>query len=209
MSARTLNATPDCETTMAAHIPFVTSDDGIQLVAKVYGDSDFVRISLDRADKFVPLVPSGIKLWLDPCTDGMDDLAKRQKPGKRNPWFDCLNAFPHFQKIASASFHAKPVSAEVNAFVKAVLDKCAKYKPALITLPQMPVVGDSSRNKINKMLAEAAGKWKAASSFHGSLILPLVFTHQKQVNGKTARTPKIALAERGPVINIVSKGEIW
>ncbi|MEZ6035214.1 MAG: hypothetical protein R3C17_19140 [Planctomycetaceae bacterium] len=181
---------------MAVHIPFVTSDDGIQLVAKFYHDSDFVRVPLDRADKFVPRIPSGIKLWLDSCTDGMDDLAKRHKPDRKNPWFDCLNSLPNFQKVASASFHAKPVVAEVKAFVNAILDKCAKSKPALITLPQLPVVGDSSRNKLNKMLAEAAGNWKANSDFRGSLILPLIFKHQQQVNGKTARTPKVALAER-------------
>lgn len=181
---------------MANHIPFVTSEDGIQLVAKIYHDSEFVRIPLDKASKFIAQIPAGIKLWLDPCTDGMDNLAIRQVPGKKNPWFDCLNKFPHFQKIASAPFHAKPASVDVGEFVNAVLDNCAAHKPSCITLPQIPVASDTSRNKINKMLAEAAGKWKAKSGFHGSLILPLVFTHQRQVNGKTARTPKVALAER-------------
>jgi hypothetical protein len=181
---------------MASHIPFVTSDESFQLASKVYADSEFIRIALDRADKFVTQVPSGAKLWLDPCTDGMDDLAKRQRPGKKNPWFECLNAFPHFQKIASASYHSKPVAAEVGAFVKAVLDKCATYMPSWITLPQLPAVGNTSRNKVNKMLAIASGKWKATSGFHGSLILPVVFTHQRQITGKTVRTPKVVQAER-------------
>lgn len=196
MSARILNATPNYETIMAAHIPFAMSDDGIQLVTRIYNDSEFVRVPLDRADKIVPKIPSSMKLWIDPCTDGMDDLTKRQKPGRKNHWFDCLNSFPHFQTIAATSFHQKPVVAEVNAFVTAILDGCARHKPAMITLPQLPVVADTSRNKINKVLAEAAGNWKANSGFRGNLILPLVFKHQQQVNGKTSRTPKVVLAER-------------
>jgi hypothetical protein len=45
-------------------------------------------------------------------------------------------------------------------------------------------------------LAQAAGKWKSSSGYSGRLILPLVFTHQEQVNGKTNRNPKVNLAER-------------
>ena len=54
-----------------------------------------------------------------------------------------------------------------------------------MTIPQLPIVTDSSRNKINAALAKATGKWKSKhTSFGGKLILPLIFTDQDQVNGK-------------------------
>jgi hypothetical protein len=181
---------------MAEHIPFITSDDGMQLVSKVYADSSYVRIGLDRADRFVPQIPSGVKLWLDPCADGMDDLPSRQKEGKKNSWFEYINKHPHFQALADPSFHGKPVSKEVDAFVHSLLNECAKYKPAFLTVPQLPVVDGAERNKINKCLAAATGRWKSKSGFHGKLILPIIFKHQRQLNGKTARNPKVIQAER-------------
>ena len=48
----------------------------------------------------------------------------------------------------------------------------------------------------NRALAVATGKWKSSSGFAGRLILPLVLTHQEQVNGKVARNPKVQQAER-------------
>ncbi len=46
------------------------------------------------------------------------------------------------------------------------------------------------------MLAKAAGGWKSAHNFSGRLILPLIFTHQNQINGKTERNPKVELGRR-------------
>ncbi len=183
---------------MAEHIPFITGEDGANLVRQVYHDSDIVRVPLDRATRFLPLLPKSSKVWLDPCVEGMDDLkTRRSQPGRRNTWFDFMGQFPNFQKIGAPSYHAGPVSSEVQAFVKAVMDKCAATnKPAWITVPQIPLVNDSSRNKINRALAVATGKWKSTSGFAGRLILPLVFTHQEQLNGKMARNPKVQQAER-------------
>jgi hypothetical protein len=127
----------------------------------------------------------------------MDDLkSRRSQPGKRNSWFDFMSDFPHFVKIGDHAYYERPVQEEADAFVKAVMEKCAGYKPAWISVPQFPLVDSSDRNKINRALAKATGKWKSSSGFSGRLILPLVFTHQDQVNGKTARNPKVQQAER-------------
>lgn len=106
-----------------------------------------------------------------------------------------MSGFPNFEKIGAAAYHAKPISSEVNAFVKAVMDKCATYRPTWITVPQIPLVNDSSRNKINRMLATAAGRWKSNTGFSGKLILPILLTHQGQLSGKTMRNPKVKQAE--------------
>jgi hypothetical protein len=106
-----------------------------------------------------------------------------------------MSGFANFEKIADPTFQAKPVASEVYAFVKPLMDRCAAHKPAWITVPQIPLK-NSDRNKINRALATATGRWKSASGFSGNLILPLVFTRQDQVNGKTARNPRVQQGER-------------
>jgi hypothetical protein len=41
---------------MADHIPFITGEDACNLVKKIYSDSDFVRIPVDRAAKLTHLL---------------------------------------------------------------------------------------------------------------------------------------------------------
>ena len=182
---------------MADHIPFITSDDRLRLVKSSYLDSETVRVPLDRADKLRPLLPPRMNVWLDPCVDGMHDLkTRRSRPGRKNTWFEFMKVLPNFEKIADPDYHARPVRAEVDDFVKAVMDKCAAYRPAWITVPQLPLVAGSHRNKVNLRLAEATGKWKTSTGFSGRVILPLVFTHQRQLRGKTERTPQVKQAKR-------------
>jgi hypothetical protein len=180
---------------MADHIPFVTGEDGGAIAKNTYRDADIIRMPLDRAERFAPLLTSPKQLWLDPCVDGLHDLeTRRSKPGNKRPWFEYMKDFTNFEKIGLPSYQAKPLRAEVHSFVKAILDACALHKPAWITVPQLPLVDTSERNKINRSLAEATGSWRSTTGYHGRLILPLVFTHQDQVNLKTARNPKVQQA---------------
>jgi len=182
---------------MAEHIPFISGEDGCKLVKSVYSDSEVIRVPLERAPKLLGLRPHGPKIWLDPGVDGLDDLKTRQsEPGKKNSWFEFMKGLPHFENMAATSFQAHPTASEVSAFVKGVLDRCAVHKPAWLTVPQLPLANDATRNKINRALATATGKWKSNHGFAGRLILPIVVTHQDQVSGKTARNPKVQHAER-------------
>ncbi|MCX5671423.1 MAG: hypothetical protein NTU94_08920 [Planctomycetota bacterium] len=188
---------------MADHIPFITGEDGSNLVKKVYPDSDIIRVRLDRAPKFLPL-PASSRLWLDPCLDGLDDISTRRVVKRRNwrgqeqtsvnPWFTFMSRFEAFEKVATSL--ATPVTSEVAAFVHAVLEESAEHEPAWLTVPQIPLVDNADRNKINRLMASATGRWKSKTGFIGHLILPLIFTNQKQINGKTARNPKVRQAER-------------
>lgn len=185
---------------MADHIPFITGPEGGDLAKRVYSDSDVARIPLDRAQQFRNLLPAGAKLWIDPCLDGVHNLIKQRGSKKdRQPdgsWFDLMRGLPNFEKICRPAYHAKPDAAEVHSFVKEVMNRCAAHRPAWITVPQLPLIGDSARNKINHELAVATGRWKVSSGFAGQLILPLVFTSQNQVNLKTDRNRKVPQAER-------------
>lgn len=177
---------------MAEYIPFVTSEDTRRLVQRLYPDSDMVRVPLDRARNLLSVRNASMKVWLDPCADGMDNLETR----RQGSWFAFMKEFANFEKIGTASYHAKPATSEVDAFVKAIMDKCLTHRPTWITVPQIPFANDSGRNKINRALAAATGKWKSSAGFSGKLILPLIFTKQKQISGKKARNPKVELAVR-------------
>jgi hypothetical protein len=182
---------------MADHIPIITGDEAGNLIQHSFADSTVVRIPLDRATRFKALVPGKAKLWVDPCFDGCDNIeARRSKPDDKNAWFDFMSKLPHFEKFAQPSFLAKPSQTEINSTVKELLNRCAAFKPAWITVPQLPTTDGSDRNKVNRVLAKAAGKWKSSSGFSGRLILPLVFMHQKQLNKKTERNPKVQQAEK-------------
>lgn len=187
---------------MVEYIPFVTSPTALKLVKTIYSDAEIARVSLDIAERLA--LPPGLKLWIDPGVDGLDDLDKRKpRPDtsnptkeKKNPWYDVLKDISGFEKIGDPTFIEKPDQKIVKKFVRELLDRCATKKPWWITVPQLPIVSGSVRNKINRALATATGEWKSTNTFSGRLIFPLVFTNQNQINGKTQRNPKVAQAAR-------------
>jgi hypothetical protein len=182
---------------VADYIPFVASTESRRVATTTFDDAAAVRIPFTNADRLLGALPSGMKVWLDPCLDGCDDLQDRKgRPGNPKQWFDCLSQFPFFESLGSSTFVAKPIIADVNQFVFALMTRCAAANPAWITVPQLPVCKDSERNRINRALAAATGRWKSSSKFSGRLILPLIFTHQLQVTSKTERNPRVQLAEK-------------
>jgi len=197
---------------MADHIPFVTGKDVCSLVNELYSDSAFARVPLDKAEGLLDLLDETTSLWLDPSVDGMDDVETRRsrlgpdgKKKRKNSWFEFMRKLPNFEKIATPPYGAN--AAEVHAFVKEVMDRCAAHRPAWITVPQFPLVTDSKRNKINRAMAAATGKWKISSGFSGRLILPLVFTHQRQVKLKADRNSKVKQAEM--CYNLAQADGLW
>jgi hypothetical protein len=49
------------------------------------------------------------------------------------------------------------------------------------------MVSNASRNRINRLLAQKTAEWKRARKYTGKLILPVIFTHPKQVNLRTLK----------------------
>ena len=105
-----------------------------------------------------------------------------------------IKQFARHEQILDESFQKKPQKTIVREFVNSVLDACWLVQPDWLTIPQLPLATDVTRNKINRELAEATREWATVKQFGGTLILPVIFTHQAQLNLKTARTPKLALA---------------
>lgn len=183
---------------MSHYIPFVTSDASIGLVHKFYDNAKIVRVSLDRMAELVGRIDS-TKVWLDPAVDGMGEMsrhAKSQDDGNGSKWLSFMQGTPRFEDIADESFWKAPDKQIVWEFVKSILNQCQGYSPKWITVPQLPLVDGADRNKINRELARASGKWKDTSKYSGHMILPLVFTNQRQLNRKRERNQKISVAEK-------------
>lgn len=182
---------------MADHIPFITSSATLELAQTLYADSAYFRVPLEHAEK-VRESGSSVRLWVDACVDGLDDLGSRSpdpaKNRKRSQWYSCTCEFPGFERIADPGFQARPDKQIVRRFVKAALDRCLQEKPALISVPQLPLHSDTSRNKINRALADATGHWRATARYPGRLVLPVILTDQQQTT--KARTPRIEQAAR-------------
>jgi len=93
--------------------------------------------------------------------------------------------------LAYKRFWIKEYEGQIREFVGKVMNRCKKCHAAWITVPQLPVVDDGSKNRINRILAEATMDWKLASKFKGRLVLPIVFTNQSQLNSKPMRDKKL------------------
>lgn len=181
---------------MADHIPFVNGPGDCDLVSAHYSDSKVVRIPLENAKKLIPRLPEGVCVWVDAGVDGF------HQPYADSPnvaWKKHMKRFSGYTQIGSSAFHEKPDSGKIDEFVYAVLDACVDLKNELkdynfnvsaITIPQLPIVSGTSRNKINRVLAMAAGKWRTEKKYRGKMFLPAVFTDQKQLNMKTDRNKK-------------------
>lgn len=180
---------------MADHIPNVTGDEVAGLVSRYFGDSALARVPLDRVAKVTLTLPKTPKLWIDGSFDGFDDVdSRRSTVDDKNTWFESMSALKAFDSFCKCL--DSPIQSTVNLIVNEHLNLCASHKPAWISVPQLPIVDGANRNKINRALAKATGKWKSSHAFSGRLILPLIFMHQKQLTKKTERNPKVQQAEK-------------
>lgn len=178
---------------MADHIPFVGRGDGDRL-KKYYSDSSMVRVSLESIGTIAASIPKKLPSWIDPAIDGYHYLLEGKHSDKN--WRQHIEQFKENEILADRDFVNKPDNKKVKVFVTSVLDKCYKFKPKWITVPQLPFVNDASRNNINRALAKATDEWRSNSRFMGTLILPLIITHQNQLKGKKEWKAKLKVAKR-------------
>lgn len=172
---------------MTGHVPFVNTKDDCQFLKKYYSDSTIVRVSLEKLESIVESLPRNLPLWIDAGVDGYEHcLRKEQEPV---PAY--LRAFTEHEVLSSKDSIEKRDMERVRRFVNSVLNRCWQYRPSWITVPQLPIVDDNSRNRINSALASSTYEWKLENQFRGKFILPLIFTNQKQLQGKTKWRPKL------------------
>ncbi|HKW87488.1 MAG TPA: hypothetical protein VJN21_01900 [Candidatus Acidoferrales bacterium] len=170
------------------YIPFVNTEYDCQATTQLYSDAFAMRIGLEMIEKTRSKLPVGPKRWVDASIDGLHhkDLSRLSDNYQLH-----LSKFVNSQRIADPQYHRSPDKVVAEQFVFSVLDRCKAEMPDWISVPQLPLVSDTSRNKINKLFAELTSKWKVKAGYSGKLILPAILTHQNQVNKKTERNKKI------------------
>jgi len=189
---------------MADYIPFVNGPVDFQTVCQIYDSAPGHRVSLDRLGSGID--SSSLRgLWIDPACDGYHRLLMNKKV--RPDWNDYRKGFPHSEVLARGEFIKKPCSAKLSAFVFAVLDKCAEYRPSWISVPQLPVVIGSGRNGVNRALAKAAAAWRLRRGFRGKFVLPIIFSHSSQLKGKSQWGPVLRLARS--CADLSGAGSVW
>jgi hypothetical protein len=167
----------------ADHIPFVNSQQDADLVTRIYPDSPKVRISIDTKMSVLKSLPQEMELWVDAGVDSFQNPWPPNSASLRN----ILGGIDGCNELAMSSFQEKPKPATVQTFVSGLLDACNSHNPTWLSVPQLPVPRDSSRNAWNRQLAKATGEWRVRTAFKGELILPIILTHDEQVHFKAKR----------------------
>jgi hypothetical protein len=174
-------------------IPFVSSVGDCDILKRYYADSVIARVPLERWARIVTAFPAKIRLWTDA---GIDSLHNWDLDGE-NKYNQHVKQFGSHEKIADPEFQRKPDNDIVKSFVDSVMNACmVNPTPHWLSIPQLPVVSDASRNKINRCLAQFAGEWRNQRKFGGKLILPIIFTKPNQLKGKTQRKDPLALTKK-------------
>ncbi len=181
---------------MADHIPFVNSAPDVDRLNKYYSDSQIIRVSLETINTIKHKLPKKTTLWIDPAIDGYERMLNTNiKPQKKWEWKKYIEQFPEHMLLSRLSFLNQPDLGLLQIFVNSILDQCMRYGANWISVPQLPIVENSSRNNINRALAKATNTWVTDKKFKGRLILPLIFTHEKQLRGKVQWKPKLQVAQ--------------
>ncbi|MFC1885310.1 hypothetical protein ACFL2O_11125 [Thermodesulfobacteriota bacterium] len=180
---------------MESIIPFVNSAPDCDRLGKYYSDCDVIRVSLESINSIENKLPKKKGLWIDAGIDGYENLLNDSKTPS-SEWETYINQFRENKILSEPSFLKNPDLVRLQKFVDSVLDECLKYRPSWITVPQLPCVNDSGRNKINKELAKAVSAWCQNRNYSGKWILPLIFTHKDQIKGKVQWKAKFRTAKK-------------
>jgi hypothetical protein len=222
-SARPQNPVSNGNLLMADYIPFVNNEGDATPARKYFADSHCVRVLLESIERIVPALPDEMPLWVDATVDAYDCILSTACPmdiGNEPPeavetqwpldeegikqdewkyemwrrWYSLFGRFTGYRILTDPKYWVKEYRDELNAFVAECLDACVEYRPIWITVPQLPIPPGGSRNKINRMLAEAAGRWKSRTRPDAKLILPVVFTSSAILRRKPQRDDKLETA---------------
>lgn len=136
-------------------------------------------------------------LWVDAEVDGFHHILLGRPLRKMDKtWSKNMARFDEHNIFQEQGFLDRPDPARVQRFVNSVLNYCGSLQPKWISVPQLPMASDTSRNKANRALAKAAGAWRSETGFKSKFILPLIFTHARQLKGKMQWAPKLKWARK-------------
>src|SRR5258708_6961380 len=133
--------------TTADYIPFINTEYDCRAAKQFYSDAFAIRIGLELIEETRSKLPTGPKRWVDASMDALHnkDISKFTEIYRSH-----LNRFVGYQKIPDPQFQKSPDKVLAEQFVTSVLNYCKSETPDWVRIPQLPLVNDTSRNKINK-----------------------------------------------------------
>jgi hypothetical protein len=187
-------------------VAFANTLDEFKLAEKYLPGATAVRITLSANDELQQKASqSQLPLWVDSSCDGFHHIVlgtksfadyrseqqkdRKEKP-QRIPWMDLFLDWQSVHRLGDPAFIANPDQAATKQIVSELMKRCNDFQPNWLSVPQLPLTDNSSRNRINAALAKAAGDWSKNKAV-GDLILPAIFTHKRQTVGKTQWRKKV------------------
>lgn len=169
-------------------IPFANTARDCQTLQKFFPESGVVRTTGEALAKFSKQLHE-YKVWADAGVDGLE-----RWPDISDTFRIYISSWAHQDRIGDTDFQKSPDRVKVTEFVISALNQlCMTSHPDWLSVPQLPCVSGSGRNKINRQLANATGAWQQRNRFKGRLVLPFIVTHVSQIKLKQERNKKVDL----------------
>jgi hypothetical protein len=166
-------------------VPFLRANNDLNHLESFYGDAPFCRISLER-EKWAEKLSAKHSVWIDVALDGIQQSVL-------NPdYSEYINKHGDLTVLKASDFLKSPKRGDIEQPIIAFLNAAKALSPYAISIPQLPHSDGVENNKTNKILFSISTEWKAATGGDIKLILPVIFTNQRQLNKKTDRNGKIA-----------------
>lgn len=177
---------------------FVESKADVELARALYGTPAMVRLALHQARELAPQL-AGAPLWIDP---GFDSFPR---PSADTPWSAFYRETAAWKPLTDGDFVKKPSAGAVRELLLPIVEQAMALSPAWLSIPQLRVAEGTEHNKLNRMLAEEAGRILRAGGFRGKAILPIILSLERQSSSKAAR------ARAGVAANLGAAGAdgIW
>lgn len=166
-------------------IPFLRANADLDHLDSFYSDAPLCRITLDR-DKWVAKIRDRHRIWIDLAFDGIRQ--SQQSPD----YVEYLKKHGDLSPLTDAAFAKSPKRASIENQIVGFLDEAHALSPFALSIPQLPQEDGTETNKINKLLYAITLDWRNSKAGSVKLVLPVIFTNQRQLNKKTDRNPKIA-----------------
>ena len=185
---------------MSNQIAFINSRSDAAVARDLFSDSLLFRVPVHLIGQ-IDLNEISDRVWVDAGFDGFPDHFEESE------WAGFIRQFPGYEDLSDATFVAKPAGRIVSKFVSSVMDRCLAYRPAAISVPQLPHLDGVDRNPINRKLAQAFVTWKRKVGYEGATIVPAIMTNQRQITNKGPRDKKVkAIAS---VVQTTSATGVW
>jgi hypothetical protein len=176
------------------YIPFANYAD-LPAMGDLYPHAAGCRVTLRSLRRANTRQLPTTKLWVDAEIDGYSPEVFDASKNGYESYRHYIQQFQDYRALSATPDRAA-LAPFVNAMFNSVLEASANV-PNLgyVSVPQLPYIPGSDRNKINRLLAELTLKWKSVQRRPPRLILPVIFAkNYGQTDTKTDRKKKLELA---------------